>query len=97
MSALREVLRAGAAKAAVAAVPPAQLDQAVPLFEAALAAGPDVDIELVPSDEPGTLLEGPWLAVAPRDRSWHDGAATAVWHIGPVPGPEGASGPLPDA
>ena len=79
VDALRDVLGAGVAKKAVAAVPGSLLDQAVPLFEAALAEGPDIDIDVVPADDPCALVDAPWLAVAPRNSSWHDGRATAVW------------------
>ena len=82
VDALREVLDAGVAKQAVAMVDRALVGQAIPLFEAALADGPDIDIEVVPTDDPGSpLLDTPWLAVAPRDSTWHDGKATAVWRF----------------
>lgn len=79
--ALREVLGAGVAKKAMAVVGPAVVDQAIPLLEAALADGPDIDIEVVPADDPGLLFDTPWLAVAPRGSTWHDGRATAVWRF----------------
>jgi hypothetical protein len=82
VEALREVIGEGVAKKAVAAVPPAVIDQVVPLFEAALAEGPDIDIDVVPADHPANVLDPPWLAVAPRSSSWHDGKATAVWRVG---------------
>jgi hypothetical protein len=78
--ALREVLGCGVAKKAVISVAPPLVEQAVPLIEAALADGPDIDIELVPAEVPRRLLDGSWLAVAPRDSSWQEGAP-AVWNI----------------
>lgn len=84
--ALREVLGAGVAKKAVAAVPVDLLDQAVPLFESALAELPDLDLDLVPADDPGGILaDTPWLAVAPAGSSWHDGRARAVWSFDSAP------------
>ncbi|MGY1741608.1 MULTISPECIES: FkbM family methyltransferase [unclassified Blastococcus] len=79
VQAFREVLAAGAARQAVVAVPPADLERAVPLLESALAAGPDIDLELVPVDDPAVLLPDPWLAVVPRGRWWHAANARATW------------------
>ncbi|MGY1885753.1 FkbM family methyltransferase [Blastococcus sp. SYSU DS0753] len=79
VQALREVLAAGVAQQAMVAVPEADLDRAVPLLETALAAGPDIDLELVTADDPAMLLPEPWLAVVPRHRWWHDGRALATW------------------
>lgn len=84
VQAFRDLLGAGVAKKLMIAVPELLVDQAVPLVEAALAEGPDIDIELVPTDDPGRLLTGPWLAVAPRGRTWHNAWATAAWHIDPA-------------
>jgi glycosyltransferase involved in cell wall biosynthesis len=84
VQAFRDLLGAGVAKKLLIAVPELLVDQAVPLVEAALAEGPDIDIELVPTDDPGRLLTGPWLAVAPRGRTWHNAWATAAWHIDPA-------------
>jgi glycosyltransferase involved in cell wall biosynthesis len=80
--AFRDVLGAGVAKRLVIAVPPSQVDEAVPLIEAALADGPDIDVELEPTDDPGRLLTGEWLAVAPRGARWHSAWSTAVWTVG---------------
>lgn len=77
--ALRDVLGARIAERALLAVAPSDVDRAVPLVEAALAEGPDIDVELVPSDAPATLLDGPWLAVVPRGATWHDARSLAVW------------------
>jgi hypothetical protein len=85
VDALREVLGAGVAKRAVAAVPGPLVDRMVPLLEAALAEGPDIDVDLVPADDPCALVDTPWLAVAPQNSSWHDGKATAVWRFGAAP------------
>ena len=66
VQAFRDLLAAGVSPRAMVAVPPADLDRAVPLLEAALAGGPDIDLELVAADDPATLLPEPWLAVVPR-------------------------------
>jgi FkbM family methyltransferase len=79
VQAFRDLLAAGVSRRAMVAVPPADLDRAVPLLDAALAAGPDIDLEIVPVDDPAMLLPEPWLAVAPRGRWWHDGRALATW------------------
>lgn len=81
VEALRAVLAARVAKKAVAVIDSALVGQAIPLFEAALAEGPDNDIDVVPGDDPATLFDPPWLAVAPRESTWHDGKATAVWRF----------------
>jgi glycosyltransferase involved in cell wall biosynthesis len=81
VEALRRVAAAGVAEALVIAVPPHLLQEAVPLLETALSQGPDIDVELVPSDSPATLLDVPWLAVAPRDRRWHADLARGVWWV----------------
>ena len=48
------------------AISPADVDDAVPLIEAAMANGAELDIDLVPSDDPASLLQPAWLAVVPR-------------------------------
>jgi glycosyltransferase involved in cell wall biosynthesis len=87
VQAFRSVAGAGVAKQLLLAVPAPLLEQAVPLVEAALAGGRDIDIELVPSDDPARLLGGHWLAVAPRGAAWHRGLATAVYTFDGVPDP----------
>jgi glycosyltransferase involved in cell wall biosynthesis len=87
IQAFRDLLGAGVAKKLMIAVPEPLVDQAVPLVEAALAEGPDIDVEVVPTDDPGRLLTGPWLAVAPRGRTWHNAWATAAWTIDPATEP----------
>ena len=79
IASVRDVLAAGVARSAVLAVPPAHVERVAALAEAALAAGPDVDIDLVPTDDPGRLLPDPWLAIAPRGATWHHGRALAAW------------------
>ncbi|MBB3676491.1 FkbM family methyltransferase [Modestobacter versicolor] len=79
VQAFREILAAGVARLAVVAVPPADLERAVPLLETALAAGPDIDVELVPAEDPAMLFADPWLAVARRGDHWHEGRALATW------------------
>ncbi|NEK87570.1 glycosyltransferase family 2 protein [Blastococcus saxobsidens] len=81
VAAFREVREAGAADRFLLAVAPELLDAAVPLVEAALAEGDDVDVELVPTDSPSTLLRDAWLAVALRGQTWHGGRAEAVWAV----------------
>lgn len=79
VQAFRDLLASGVSRHALVAVAPADLDRAVPLLEAALAAGPDIDVELVTAEDPAMLLPEPWLAVAPRHRWWHGGRALATW------------------
>lgn len=80
VEALRALAAEGVADKLLIAVPEAALQQAVPLIETALAEGPDIDVDLVPSDEPARLLAEPWLAVGPGACAWHEGRATAVWN-----------------
>jgi FkbM family methyltransferase len=93
VQAFREVLAEGVTRQAVVAVPPAELDHAVALLEDALAAGPDVDLEVVPTDDPAMLLPEPWLAVVPAGRWWHEGRALATWTFEV---PEAADTDLPE-
>jgi len=79
VQALRAVAAADVAEKLAIAVPAASLDAAVPLIEQALDEGPDIDVELVPSDDPAGLLAHPWLAVAPRGSRWHLDRAAGVW------------------
>ena len=90
VQACREVLGNGIAQRILVAVPPEELERAAPLVEAALAAGPDFDLELVPTDEPALLLSGPWLAVLPRGGTWADARALAFWTFDT--GPAAAAG-----
>lgn len=70
---LREIAAAGIVGRCIAAVDPGRIDAAVPLFEAALAEGEDFELELVPAADPGELLRGGWLVVAP------EGPGAAGW------------------
>ncbi|WP_242471141.1 MULTISPECIES: hypothetical protein [unclassified Blastococcus] len=79
VQAFRDVTSAVVAEKLVIAVPSASLEAAVPLIEEALAEGSDVDVELVPSDDPAGLLVHPWLAVAPRGARWHLDRCAGVW------------------
>lgn len=88
VEALRAVHAAGAAEKLLLAVPEHLAAVAVPTVEAALAAGPDIDVELVPTDDPAMLLRRPWLAVTTSDRAWDDGRATSVWRT-PEPPDDG--------
>lgn len=92
VQAFRDLLAAGVARCAMVAVAPADLDRAVPLLEAALAAGPDIEVELVTADDPAMLLPEPWLAVVPGNRWWHSGRALASWTF-QLPDGEDAEGP----
>ena len=83
VAALREVLAVGAARRAVLAVPTASRERAAGLVEAALVAGGELDLEVVPTDAPALLLPDPWLAVVPRGARWHDGRALAAWVFDP--------------
>jgi glycosyltransferase involved in cell wall biosynthesis len=77
----RQLRAAGAATRLVLGVDERHLEQVVSFAEGALAEGPDIDVELVPTDDPATLLPSPWLAVAPRGVDWHRGRAAAVWTV----------------
>jgi len=83
VQALREVHEAGIAERLVLAVHPDRVDAVVPVVEEALAAGPDVDVELVPTDSPAALFPSPWLAVGRRGDRWHNGHALALWSFPP--------------
>ena len=84
VEAFRAVRAAGLADRFVLAVPPSLLDHAAPLLAAARTTGIDLDIELVPTTSPGTVLRDRWLAVAPRGATWHGGRAEAVWEFDPT-------------
>lgn len=79
VAAFRAVASAGCAKQLLLAIPEPLVERAVPLIEAALATGPDIPLELVPTDSPATLLTDAWLAVVPRGATWHQGYAIASW------------------
>ncbi len=79
VAALREVAATGAAEQLVLAVPEADVPRVVELVEAALTGGPDLDVDLVPAEDPAAALTVPWLAVAPHGSTWHRGRADAVW------------------
>lgn len=105
VQALREVLAEGVARHAVLAVPGPLVEQVTGLVEDALAQGPDVDLDLVPTDDPAMLMGSePWLAVVPRGGTWHRSRSLAVWVFdtrpaepGPRPGrqPVGTGVALP--
>lgn len=84
VEALRQVQSTRAAERLVLTAHPGDVDRVVELVEAALATGPDIDVELYPVEDPATELSGPWLAVAPWGSTWHRGRAEAVWSF-PVP------------
>jgi glycosyltransferase involved in cell wall biosynthesis len=78
--ALRSVRDLGAADRLVIAVAPDRVDALVPLVEEAMDAGPDLDVELVPTDDPSALLQRGWLAVAGPGSDWH-GGRVPVWTV----------------
>jgi glycosyltransferase involved in cell wall biosynthesis len=90
VQAFRDVLAAGIAERVLLAVPRAEVEKVVPLIESALVQGPDIEVELVPTDTPATLLGGPWVAVVPRGATWHDGRALAKWVFDPPEPPQDA-------
>jgi hypothetical protein len=64
VDAFRDLTAAGRATQCIVAVADAELDAAVALFETALAAGPDVDVELVRMDAPATIITDTDICVA---------------------------------
>ncbi|MBB3676492.1 glycosyltransferase [Modestobacter versicolor] len=85
VQALREIRQAQVAERLLIAVRSDQVERATLLVERALAQGPDVDLELVPTDgPPATLLRGPWLAVVRRGARWHQDHAQATWTVEPT-------------
>ncbi|MPQ98616.1 glycosyltransferase [Modestobacter sp. I12A-02628] len=88
VAAFRDVQAHGAALRFVLVVPPEELEAMIPLAEAALAAGPDLDVELRDELDPPSLLDDDVLAVVPRGRTWDDGRAGAVWSFDPVRVPD---------
>ncbi|MTD45423.1 glycosyltransferase [Conexibacter sp. W3-3-2] len=60
---LRAILRGGLAQRGVVALPPDRVEAAFPALEAALAAGEEVDLDVVPTADPGSLLHAGALAV----------------------------------
>lgn len=86
----REVRTAGNAERCLIAVAPDRVDEYVPLVERALAEGPDIDVELVPTDDPAALLQDVWLAVLPRGATWHRGRALGTWRFDPAGTPDTA-------
>jgi glycosyltransferase involved in cell wall biosynthesis len=86
MDAFRKVIDARAATRLVMAADPAILPRMAALAETAISEGQDIDVELVPTDDPSALLGVPWLAVVPRGGAWHRNRAAAVWSID-LPGP----------
>jgi glycosyltransferase involved in cell wall biosynthesis len=70
-----EALRAVAAGHLVLVIAPSDVEAAVPLIEDALRDWVDLDIDLVPSENPAALLRPGWVAVAPEGRAWTADAA----------------------
>lgn len=79
VEAFREIRAAGVAARFVLAVDTSLVAEMTGLAEAAIAAGTDVDVELVAVDDVAAILTEEWLAVAPRGSRWHGGRAGAVW------------------
>jgi len=65
IDAFRDLAAAGRAANCVVALPPDQVAAAIPLLEAALASGPDVDVELTQADAPQSLVTAGDICVAP--------------------------------
>ena len=65
---LRDLARAAVAERCVITVAPEAVDEAVPLIEAALAAGEDVDIDLVRAEHPEQAAPDGLLVRVPGDR-----------------------------
>lgn len=78
VEAFRQARAAGAAGQFLLAVDPSRLTEMLPLVGAAIDRGEDIDVEVVPVEDPVTLLTHEWLAVSPRTGRWHEGR-TAVW------------------
>ncbi len=62
----------------VIAIPADAVETAVPHVERALALGPDFDLELTPTDTPGAVVAGPWLAVVTGEDAWAVDASERV-------------------
>lgn len=76
---LRGLARDALVDRCVIAIPSDAVETAVPHVERALQTGPDFELELQPTDAPGTLVDGPWLAVVSGDDDrWADAAAERV-------------------
>ena len=60
---LRALALTGAARRFIALVPPEHLDDAEPVFSAALAAGEDFDLELVPATDVASVRRPGWILV----------------------------------
>jgi hypothetical protein len=71
----------------VLAVVPPLVPAVVPLVESALSSGPDIDLELVPTEDAAALLADDWIAVAPRGATWHRGRKVPVWTFDTLPAP----------
>jgi hypothetical protein len=63
---LRSLALSGAARRFIALVPPERLDDAEPVFSAALAAGEDFDLELVPAADVAEIRRPGWILVPAR-------------------------------
>lgn len=92
VQAFRDILATGCTKRLLMAVPTECVDDAIPLVEQALAQGPDVDIELVPTTTPALLLREPWLGVTPPGRQWHGDKAAGIWNVELTPPPYDGGG-----
>lgn len=60
---LRALALTGAARRFIALVPPERMDDAEPVFSAALAAGEDFDLELVPATDVASVRRPGWILV----------------------------------
>lgn len=84
LDAFRDLARTGRAGRFVVAVQEQDVDRLVPLLEAALAQGGDLDVDLLVTSTPAAVLGETWLAVSPRGGGqWHAGTALSVLHLDP--------------
>jgi glycosyltransferase involved in cell wall biosynthesis len=93
VDAFRRVHEAGLTGRFLLAVDEAQLQPMVELAEAALDAGSDVDVQLVPTSDPLELITDGRIAVAARGHTWHQGRAAGLWSFDPpcAPAVDGSS------
>lgn len=78
VSRLRSLAQDAQVGRCVIAIPVDAVDTAVPHVEHALGLGPDFDLELTPTDTPGAVVAGPWLAVVTGEDAWAADAAERV-------------------
>ncbi|KQS68370.1 glycosyltransferase family 2 protein [Modestobacter sp. Leaf380] len=77
----RRLRAAGVTRQFVVAVTEEGVTALAPVLSAAIEAGPDIDVDLVPTPEPRALLSEDCLAVCEPGDTWHQGRAGAVWVV----------------